>query len=87
MANFVLTTCLLNGLLMLLTIMGNVLVLTAMLKLLCTPRVLLTVTVLVTFVVLLLFYVVTLTRSFFNYHPRCNDIKQFHVCSSVFDQF
>ena len=31
MANFVLTTCLLNGLLMLLTIMGNVLVLTAML--------------------------------------------------------
>lgn len=50
-------------------------------------RVLLTVTVLATFVVLLLFYVVTLTRSFFNYHPRCNDIKQFHVCSSVFDQF
>ena len=31
MDNFVLTTCLLNGLLMLLTIMGNVLVLTAML--------------------------------------------------------
>ena len=30
MANFVVTTCLLNGLLMLLTIMGNVLVLTAM---------------------------------------------------------
>ena len=32
MANFVVTICLLNGLLMLLTIMGNVLVLTAMLK-------------------------------------------------------
>ena len=32
MASFVVTTCLLNGLLMLLTIMGNVLVLTAMLK-------------------------------------------------------
>ena len=31
MDNFVLTTCLLNGLLMLLTIMGNVLVLTPML--------------------------------------------------------
>ena len=31
MANFVVTTCLLNGLLMFLTIMGNVLVLTAML--------------------------------------------------------
>ena len=30
MANFVVTACLLNGLLMLLTIMGNVLVLTAM---------------------------------------------------------
>ena len=32
MDNFVVTICLLNGLLMLLTIMGNVLVLTAMLK-------------------------------------------------------
>ena len=50
-------------------------------------RVLMTTTVLVTFVVLFLFHVVTLTRSFFNYHPRCNDIKQFHVCSSVLDQF